>query len=549
MLKINKCTAGEKVCEFGQLGYDFFILIQGKVCVKVPAQEIDPKDVEEGDDLIKLEEFGKTVYKKLINVSELSPGASFGELALINSKPRAATIECMDSPTELMTLNKEDYNNILGAKQKAEFKQNLAILRQFSLFKVFTDRKLEKVWQYCEPKEYVKNMVVYSSGDKVEGFYLLIEGTFQEFTQSKWIIYLKGKYNQKVSIISNLEENQIVGFDEVTLQKPTRINSMKCSSLSAKAIFVSSIVFGSCYSKKKSIIQTRNQLRQSYTNGIPKRLRGRIDLLSSEEILMTAKKHLLQKKLYLQKSRVKNYSTNLLKIQDKDTEARKAKIYKTLDKSILSKPLAFGDLGKPKMSLEKRKKIIKKNTMKRLTKSTSMNQGLCTQNQVILNQTKVKTSDIKQQEKSVLCSQRNSSQIIDRKKSNNLINENKNKITKRQASARPRREYRKKLQRNKTNASKLKLRPRSSIVSTSTTNNWEPPSPIFITSLVPVKQNCIPQFSKYVTVSSVSSPKKFSSSKTPGGGTTIASKGDIDVIDAFHCLPFGSTSILERSKI
>lgn len=61
----------------------------------------------------------------------LGPGDSFGELSLLNSKKRAATIRCLDQPTEFLTLWKKgraeklifiDYGDILGAKQKAEMK-------------------------------------------------------------------------------------------------------------------------------------------------------------------------------------------------------------------------------------------------------------------------------------------------------------------------------------------------------------------------------------------------------------------------------------------
>jgi len=41
---------------------------------------------------------------KLTSVAILGPGDSFGELSLLNSKKRAATIRCLDQPTEFLTL-------------------------------------------------------------------------------------------------------------------------------------------------------------------------------------------------------------------------------------------------------------------------------------------------------------------------------------------------------------------------------------------------------------------------------------------------------------
>jgi CRP-like cAMP-binding protein len=45
-------------------------------------------------------------------------GQSFGELALINSKPRAATIKC-PSDTHFAVLSKLDYTKILGKIESA----------------------------------------------------------------------------------------------------------------------------------------------------------------------------------------------------------------------------------------------------------------------------------------------------------------------------------------------------------------------------------------------------------------------------------------------
>ena len=51
--------------------------------------------------------------KRYIELATLSNGKSFGDLALIGSKPRMASIRCLED-THFAVLSKQDYNLILG---------------------------------------------------------------------------------------------------------------------------------------------------------------------------------------------------------------------------------------------------------------------------------------------------------------------------------------------------------------------------------------------------------------------------------------------------
>ena len=60
-----------------------------------------------------------------MRVKVLPEGSSFGELALLNNKPRLATIKCL-APTYVATLSKENFNKIL--KEHEEQKLNKGML-------------------------------------------------------------------------------------------------------------------------------------------------------------------------------------------------------------------------------------------------------------------------------------------------------------------------------------------------------------------------------------------------------------------------------------
>jgi CRP-like cAMP-binding protein len=67
-------------------------------------------------------------------VIELNIGAEFGELALINRKPRAASVYT-ETETYLAVLDKESFNRILKKTQVEKNNEHIEAMNNFSLFK------------------------------------------------------------------------------------------------------------------------------------------------------------------------------------------------------------------------------------------------------------------------------------------------------------------------------------------------------------------------------------------------------------------------------
>jgi CRP-like cAMP-binding protein len=99
-------AADETIFQLGSAGFKFYIILKGSVGVFVNI----PKTIEE------INEKGETLKRieyVLTDVRTLNTGASFGELALIDNKPRAATIKCK-SDSYFAVLEKKDFNVILS---------------------------------------------------------------------------------------------------------------------------------------------------------------------------------------------------------------------------------------------------------------------------------------------------------------------------------------------------------------------------------------------------------------------------------------------------
>jgi len=80
--------AGGTIVEIGEAGLSLFVILEGHVRVLYPARSSN------------------------FELARLGPGEFFGEMALLNDKPRSATVEAMDD-VELLVLEQGDFRAVL----------------------------------------------------------------------------------------------------------------------------------------------------------------------------------------------------------------------------------------------------------------------------------------------------------------------------------------------------------------------------------------------------------------------------------------------------
>ncbi|OMJ96007.1 hypothetical protein SteCoe_382 [Stentor coeruleus] len=302
----------------GEYGDKFFILIQGEAGV-----------------LITIKEKGENIIKEVLVYRD---GAGFGELALTDRKPRAASI-LAKSDCHLAVLDKQSYNRILASLLKQKRMEFIDFLQTQALFKTWTRGSLLKL-SYCfEEKTYKKGRIIYMEDQIMDYLYLLREGEvkisknikigFIEKSDilSRAAVHLKKIYRHKADM-SILSQGEWVGINDI--DNSTYTSTCTCISNEAKMLMISKQDFKQRLNNAESqnIINTdkflRNSIHENSINSITKIIKERI---SSP-----------YKKLFLEKSNDKISTSDIKKYGEKRYSLVKPKraliIQKTNRKNI-----------------------------------------------------------------------------------------------------------------------------------------------------------------------------------------------------------------------
>ena len=118
-------------------------------------------------------------------VSELQNGTGFGELALLNDKPRSATIVTLED-THFAVLEKDDFNKIMAKALRDKFAEQVAFLSYFPFLSQLTRITKEKLWFILNPCKYSLGQIVINEGEELRDIFLVENGEF-EITKNMYI--------------------------------------------------------------------------------------------------------------------------------------------------------------------------------------------------------------------------------------------------------------------------------------------------------------------------------------------------------------------------
>jgi CRP-like cAMP-binding protein len=233
--------AGETVCEFGEVGYKFYIILRGSVNVLVPSKQ----------DL------------QFDQVAVLEQGKSFGELALTRNMPRAARIVCREE-TSFAVLQQKDFKMILGRLTEQALKNRVAFLQELPFFSFYwTEKSLAKLSYYFKELKFTRKQVVYRQGEHANDLYFIKEGEFQlsrtlrQLSPKKLIKSTSIQLNAQVALLGR---GEFFGDDEAIEGLP-RNTSCGCHSSVGVLLSISKENFEKRLSNISEYMKERRQTK------------------------------------------------------------------------------------------------------------------------------------------------------------------------------------------------------------------------------------------------------------------------------------------------
>ena len=113
----------------------------------------------------------------LTQVNILSTGASFGELALLSHKPRAATIICRED-CDFAVLEKEDFVKILKYSEEKKLLEEMNFFASLVMFKGWNFNLVKMLYVNTFIKSCYMNEIIYQENDESEEMFVVEYGTF-----------------------------------------------------------------------------------------------------------------------------------------------------------------------------------------------------------------------------------------------------------------------------------------------------------------------------------------------------------------------------------
>ena len=113
----------------------------------------------------------------LTEVKILRAGTTFGELALISKKPRAATIICKED-CNFGILEKKDFNRILKSNEEKKLIEEMNFFADLNIFHHWNFNLVKQLYLNTHSINFIKEDYVFREKDESEAVYIIKYGEF-----------------------------------------------------------------------------------------------------------------------------------------------------------------------------------------------------------------------------------------------------------------------------------------------------------------------------------------------------------------------------------
>ncbi|MCJ1326487.1 hypothetical protein MMC10_003151 [Thelotrema lepadinum] len=195
---------GIKVISQGDAGDNFYVVERGTFDVYIHPSGT----IQAGSDGL-----GK-------RVSNIGPGGSFGELALMYNAPRAATIVSTEPNSLLWALDRVTFRRILMDAAFQRRRMYESFLEEVPLLSSLTPYERSKIADALETQRFGAGNTIIREGDKGESFYILESGTAAvykgESGNNVITTYHKGDYFGELALLNDKPRAaSVVATDEI----------------------------------------------------------------------------------------------------------------------------------------------------------------------------------------------------------------------------------------------------------------------------------------------------------------------------------------------
>lgn len=113
----------------------------------------------------------------LTEVKILRAGTTFGELALISKKPRAATIICKED-CHFGILEKKDFNRILKTNEEKKLIEEMNFFANLSVFQHWNFNLVKQLYLNTHSVHFIKEDYVFRENEESDAVYIIKTGEF-----------------------------------------------------------------------------------------------------------------------------------------------------------------------------------------------------------------------------------------------------------------------------------------------------------------------------------------------------------------------------------
>jgi CRP-like cAMP-binding protein len=202
---------GDYVFRQGDRGTKFYIILQGSVTVY---DEL----AEEGE---------------AVALTHYVPGQSFGELALLQDKPRAASVMC-EQDCDFAVFDKGVYRRVIGKLEDRRLNARIDFLSKLPVFAAWTRHYLGKLTYYFQDLNFPRKKLVFEDGTPPSYVYIVFSGEFSLFSRvdSPSIgrqLSVRAKTRKLRAPVALLGEGEFIGYENAISGLPLTC-SCRCSS-------------------------------------------------------------------------------------------------------------------------------------------------------------------------------------------------------------------------------------------------------------------------------------------------------------------------------